>query len=157
MKRGEQTMNTLREQYCLCLTKNSLMCSWTCSVKMTPLSACVHAGHVSAYITLELRQTEHWNLKEVPSYWHLLVFSNNRGSMKFLTIQFMFHEVSANTHSQTQHKEYYCQQGRKGHLLCGCYVWTPSATHTWINTIMWEDCGLITIGRCLRCWQVWWS
>lgn len=61
---------------------------------MTPLSACVQAGHDSAYITLESRQPEHWNLKEAPSYWHLLLFSTNRGSMKFLTIQFMFHEVS---------------------------------------------------------------
>lgn len=61
---------------------------------MTPLSACVQAGHDSAYIILESKQPEHRNLKEAPSYWHLLVFSTNRGAMKFLTIQFMFHEVS---------------------------------------------------------------
>lgn len=65
---------------------------------MTPLSACVQAGHDPAYINLELRQPEHWNFKEASSCWHLLVFCTNRGSMKFLTIQFMFHEVSeANT------------------------------------------------------------
>lgn len=61
---------------------------------MTPRSACVQAGHDSAYITLELRQPEHWNLKEAPSHRHLLVFSTSCGSMKFLTIQFWFHEVS---------------------------------------------------------------
>ncbi len=39
------------------------------------------------------------------------------------------------------------------HKLCQL----DTHTHTWINTIMREDCGLIMIGRCLRCWQVWWS
>lgn len=61
---------------------------------MTPLSACVQAGHDSAYITLELRQPEHWNLKEAPSHQHLLVLSTSCGSVKFLPIQFLFHEVS---------------------------------------------------------------
>lgn len=77
MKRKEQTMNTLCEQYCLCLTKSSLMCNWTCcrwndpSLCMCPAWPwfCIHYPWIEATRTLEF--------KEAPSFWHLAVFSSN--------------------------------------------------------------------------------
>lgn len=32
---------------------------------------------------------------------------------------------------------------------------TKKHTHTQRKTAMCKDCGLIVIGRCLRCWQLW--
>lgn len=99
---------------------------------MTPLSACVQAGHDSAYITLESRQPEHWNLKEAPSYWHLLIFSTNCGSMKFLTIQFTFHEVSEPNTTRNN------TVSRDTKVTCCVDIMRKLCllhTHTWVNTI----------------------
>lgn len=119
---------------------------------MTPLSACVQAGHGSAYITLESRQPEQWNLKEAPSYWHLRVFSTKRRSMKFLTIQFRFHEVSEPNTTPGVILSAGTQRSPVVWTLCRICAHTLTP----VNTTMREDWGLIMTGRCLRYWQVWW-
>lgn len=104
---------------------------------MTLLSACVQAGHDSAYITLELRQPRHWNLKEAP-HRQLLVFSTSCGSMKFLTIQFLFHEVSEPNMTRGILLSAGTQRSPVVWMLCTNPV-SPTQTHTWINTIAGED------------------
>ena len=99
---------------------------------MTPLPACVQAGHGSAYITLESRQPEQWNSKDAPSHWHLLVFSTNH----FLTDP---HLRFRRCQSQAQHRNNtVSRETQRG--------WRhPCKTHTYMDTITWQD--LIVIGR----------